>query len=273
MPNDNLVLLNWVGGKSKLADQIIRLLPQHKRYVEPFFGGGWVFFSKAPAEENYINDINERLVNLYRVVRDNSEQLKRLLKHTPKSETEWNYFYDLYWNKPEEFAKFSLTEQAFMYFYVVRCSFNGMQKSFSSSTLPDVFTLIDEISKKLRNTVIYSRDYREILKDQTTKESVVYLDPPYAVATKKKYYEFNFTEEQHTELRDILLGANYKWVLSYDIHPLITELYSNQKGVHIHQSEEFFNSSVNQRAVGKAVFQSEYIITNFNIQESLPLFQ
>src|SRR3972149_9245263 len=65
----------WVGGKSRLRKQIIPLLPAHTCYVEPFAGAAWVLFGKPPSEVEVINDIDQELINFFRVVRDCPEDL------------------------------------------------------------------------------------------------------------------------------------------------------------------------------------------------------
>ena len=55
--------LTYYGGKQKLARQIVSMIPEHRLYCEPFFGGGAVFFAKPPASVEVINDTNGELIN------------------------------------------------------------------------------------------------------------------------------------------------------------------------------------------------------------------
>lgn len=66
--------IKWVGGKSRLRQQIIRLLPSHTCYVEPFCGAAWVLFAKPPSKVEIINDIDGDLINFFRVVKSNPEE-------------------------------------------------------------------------------------------------------------------------------------------------------------------------------------------------------
>lgn len=59
--------ITYWGGKQQLTQEILRLIPKHKQYDEPFFGGGAVFFSKWPSEVEFINDINGEMINFYRM--------------------------------------------------------------------------------------------------------------------------------------------------------------------------------------------------------------
>ena len=58
-----------MGGKSKSVKNIVPIIPKHKTYVEPFFGGGWVFFSKEKSKVEILNDINGDLINFYNVIK------------------------------------------------------------------------------------------------------------------------------------------------------------------------------------------------------------
>ena len=60
--------ITYYGGKQQLADTIVKLIPPHRVYVEPFIGGAAVFFAKTPSECEIINDINSEIVNFYEVV-------------------------------------------------------------------------------------------------------------------------------------------------------------------------------------------------------------
>ena len=61
--------ITYYGGKQQMLNVILPKIPQHKLYVEPFFGGGAVFFAKAPSEAEIVNDINHRLVTFYRALK------------------------------------------------------------------------------------------------------------------------------------------------------------------------------------------------------------
>lgn len=278
------MILRWVGGKSRLAEQIISTFPPHKRYIEPFFGAGWVYFKKEPSEESIINDINSDLTNLYVVIRDQPQDLVRMISYTPPSEEYFNGLMEMYWNHKELWAKQPDLQRAFGYYFLIKSSFNGMGKSFSvfSATAWNngILETIEKVSQRLkRSTSILNRDYQDILNDYANEKTLVYLDPPYAVTidSSAMYYEYLMNKEQHDSLRSTLLTAKYKWVLSYDDHELVHSMYDNLPGIHVHETSKMFQSSVNRNAnLGEAAdsskFKNELLITNFNIQIALPLF-
>jgi DNA adenine methylase len=73
-------IIPWIGGKRRLAEQILPLFPDHVCYVEVFAGAGAIYFAKPPSECEVLNDINGELVNLYRVVKHHLEEFVRQFK-------------------------------------------------------------------------------------------------------------------------------------------------------------------------------------------------
>ena len=66
-------ILRWVGGKSRVSKNIIKIMPEHSVYDEPFIGGGGLFFAKPLTEKNYINDKNSNLINMYNKIKNISQ--------------------------------------------------------------------------------------------------------------------------------------------------------------------------------------------------------
>jgi DNA adenine methylase len=78
--------ITYWGGKQQLADRILSLMPEHEQYDEAFFGGGAIFFAKRPSAIEFINDINGEMVNFYKVLKRNFEELKAEVECTLHSE-------------------------------------------------------------------------------------------------------------------------------------------------------------------------------------------
>jgi len=69
--------ISYYGGKQKMLPELLKLVPTHTHYVEPFFGGGCLFWAKKPVSHEVINDINNNLITFYRVLKNNFEPLHK----------------------------------------------------------------------------------------------------------------------------------------------------------------------------------------------------
>ena len=76
-------LLNYPGAKWGMAKEIVALMPKHRSYLEPFFGSGAVLFNKPPSAIEPVNDIDGDIVNFFKVLRDNADELASAIALTP----------------------------------------------------------------------------------------------------------------------------------------------------------------------------------------------
>lgn len=271
-------LLQWKGGKFHLAEFIISRMPHHTKYREVFFGGGHVFWQKGLCKENVVNDLNSHLVNLYRVIGDETlcNLLKMRLRNTVYSRELFDDYHKIYWNKAK-LAFYPPLERAFIYLYLNKVSFNGELNHFAAR--PDAGALyniegkIDAIHRKIRagNTVIENLHFNEFIPKYDAKDVFFYLDPPYWVTTESQgssYYEKTMKVDEHEELYNLLKKTKGKWLMSYDDRPEIREIYKDE--FQIINTKEMHQSSAT--ASGKSVFLSEILIANYDIQTAGTLF-
>ena len=86
-------ILKYPGAKNRLADWIVSFIPEHKVYLEPYFGSGAVFFNKPKSKIETINDLDGEIYNLFRVIREHSDELAKLVEMTPYSREEYEKAY------------------------------------------------------------------------------------------------------------------------------------------------------------------------------------
>jgi DNA adenine methylase len=230
-------ILKYPGSKNQIADKIISLFPDGYRkmtYIEPFFGAGAVFFRKAPSIVETINDIDGDVYNLFLQIRQNSDELSRLIENTPWSRQEYEESYIRDDSDIEMARKFLVR----FWFAIGAKSYcrtgwrhnikgdNGNIASFGE--LP---SLIKQASYRLRpkagNVVqIENRDALFLIEKHNRKEVLMYLDPPYVLSTKKnkKIYKREMSDEDHIRLCDLINRSSAKIILSgYQ-----NEIYENQ---------------------------------------------
>ncbi len=247
--------LSYIGGKNRLAKTIIPLIPKHKTYCEPFFGGGQVFFHKEPSEVEIINDLNHDVVNFFRVCQQHHEELIRYLKYTIVSR-KW---FELYENaNPEVLTDI---QKASRFFYLQKNCFAGLVNSrhykmtvekrsnYNPERIPEI---LEQTYQRLQHTQIECLPYQKILKRTDRKETFVFLDPPY---WNKQLYRFNFQEKDFVELEQILRKLKSKFILSLNDVPEVRRLFA-----HFHQKPISLSYTAANLAGRK---YHELLITNF----------
>lgn len=223
-------LIRYHGGKFRLADWIISHFPKHATYVEPFGGGASVLLAKEPSRCEVYNDLDDDVVNLFRVLRDKStaDKLAAAIELTPYSRTEFFEAFS-YCDDPIEKAR-RLVIRAQMGFGSA-----GATKSNTGFRLDtarggsDIVTIwnrypqiIKQAAERLKSVLIENRDALQIIKDHDREDTLFFIDPPYVLDTRKttKSYRYEMTNAQHQELLNLLLSVKAKIVLSGYPHPI-----------------------------------------------------
>ena len=237
-------VLKWVGGKRQLFETLKPLFPKKRSpYCEPFFGGGAIFFKLQPATA-YINDINEELMRVYEVIRDDVENLIEILSAYKNDAETFYAVRDLDRDK-ENFSRLSDVERAARIIYLNKTCFNGLYRvnnagefntpfgNYKNPNIVNAPTLL-AVSKYLRSPkiILTHRDYAEVLKD-IPKRTFVYLDPPYfplsTTSNFTGYVKGGFGRDEQIRLRDCcndLTERGIKFMLSNSDTEFIRELYS-----------------------------------------------
>ena len=99
-------VLKYPGAKNRLAPWICEYIPEHKVYLEPYAGSLAVLFNKKRSHIETVNDLHEEVVNYFRVIRDNVEELKKLIELTPYSRNEYEKAYEKADNDIERARRF-----------------------------------------------------------------------------------------------------------------------------------------------------------------------
>ncbi|MGH4038059.1 MAG: DNA adenine methylase [Sphaerochaeta sp.] len=240
-------LLKWVGGKRQLINSIIPLVPDtFSTYVEPFIGGGALFFALEP-KKAIINDYNEELMNVYKVVRDNPEQLIEMLT-VHKENFSKEYFYKVReYDRMINYNKLSNIKKAARFIFLNKTCFNGLYRvnlkgqfntPIGNYVNPNIVneTLIRDLSNYLNSNEITMNtgNYVDSLKN-LDKNSFVYLDPPYApisyTSSFTSYTDKGFTKKDQQILKkecDKLIEQKIFFIQSNSDCEFIRNLYSEK---------------------------------------------
>jgi DNA adenine methylase len=228
-------ILHYPGSKSSMTDWIISHMPEHQTYLEPFFGSGAVFFNKQPSTVETINDLDSSVVNLFRVIRDRSEELAEKIYWTPLSREEYYACYDENTEDEVELARRFLVR----YWQAIGAktsdrtgwrsliSPNGPRVIQEWSRLPEKILLVAE---RLKEAQIENQPSTKLIQRYKRKEVLIYADPPYILETRtKRHYKHEMTIQDHIELLDLLDAHPGPVLLSGYAHPLYDERLKHWK--------------------------------------------
>ena len=265
-------IVKWVGGKRQLMFELLKNMPKsYNRYFEPFIGGGALFFELQP-ENAYISDMNEELINLYSVVRDN---VYELISDLNKHEISKEYFLEIRnLDRTDEYKNLSNVQRASRFIYLNRTCFNGLYRVNSQGQFNVPFgnyknpRIVDEnnllnCSELLKNTEIKCADFSEIL-TKVKKGDFVYFDPPYVplneTSSFTSYTKDGFDMDMQFKLREVcdeLDSMGVMFMLSNSDTKFVNELYSH------HEIKKVFASrAVNANAEGRGKI-TEVLVRNY----------
>lgn len=280
-------IIKYRGGKSKEIPHIMWHIPRFSgRYVEPFFGGGALFFYLEPRKA-IINDINSKLMDFYRGVRDDYPRLRKeldeiediymryrqdfehLKKLNPnervedKNEALYYELRDMFNNLiPQKYS------DALLYYYINKTAYSGMIRynargefnvPFGRYAHLNTNAVMLSHSRLLQRAEIFNTDYSEIF-NMCQKDDFVFLDPPYDCTFSdygNEEYKDGFNEESHRKLSRDFANLPCKALMVIGRTPLTEELY---KGFIVDEYKK--NYAVNIRNRFKSV-ATHIIVTNY----------
>jgi DNA adenine methylase len=230
--------VKWVGGKTSTLDDVRGAFPEKfNRLIEPFVGGGSVFFSFGVSQPAILNDRNTELLNLYKMVKTNPYELMTIVDIFSKGYCEESYYTIRAWSPDEDVYKAART------LFLNKTCFNGLFRKNQSGqfnvpfckkpTCPVIYNKenILTASLALQHATLLCRDFESAI-DMATEGDLVYCDPPYDRVTSSSftsYTEAGFSREDQTRLRDACVRAKERGAFVFVSNApteFIKEIYS-----------------------------------------------
>ncbi|PLX94249.1 MAG: restriction endonuclease subunit M [Desulfuromonas sp.] len=211
-------VIPWIGGKRRLAKEILPLIPKHTCYVEPFCGAAAIFFLKSPSKAEVINDVHGELVNLYRVIQHHLEEFCRQFKHALVSRQLFTW---LQQTPPEVLTDI---QRAARFYYLQKMSFGGKVKGQTfgtSATSPPRLNLLrleEDLSQahlRLSRVTIEHLDWQSCVAKYDRPVSLFFCDPPY---WQTEGYGVDFPLEQYHALAEAMRTMQGKTILTVNDH-------------------------------------------------------
>jgi DNA adenine methylase len=269
-------LIKWAGGKKQLLEQFKEFFPKKiEQYFEPFVGGGSVAFfllqGHPEIKKIYLSDINEELITTYNAVKNNIDELIKLLKEY-KLKHDKEFYYKI---RGLDVKKLTPVQIATRFIYLNRTCFNGLYRVNSNGGFnvpigsyknPNICNEeeLREISEMLQKDDIKVASFDKAV-DEAKSGDFIYFDPPYYPLNKSsftKYAKSDFLEKEQEKLAEVFRELDKKGckvMLSNSDSEFIKDLYKDFN-IHFVQATRMINCDASKR--GKI---NEVVITNYKI--------
>jgi DNA adenine methylase len=259
--------ITYYGGKQKLATTILKLLPTHSLYAEPFIGGAAIFFAKEPSKVEVINDVNSELVNFYRVVQNDFVSLEKHIRITLHSRDLFRKASVIY-NNPDMFdeikrawAVWCLASQGFAGMLDGSWGYDVSKNTTSKKITNKREGFTEDFAIRLQNVQIECTDAIRIINSRDTPTSFFYCDPPYFNSDCGHYD--GYTIDDFERLLKTLTKIKGKFLLSSYPSPILAK-YKKAHGWH--QLEIKQTVSVANNSGKPQKFKTEVLTANYPLK-------
>jgi DNA adenine methylase len=219
-------IIPWIGGKTRLAADIVPLFPPHTCYVEPFAGAAGILFAKEPSKSEVLNDVNGELVNLYRVLKNHLEEFVRHFKWelTSRQIFEWHKC-----TRPETLTDI---QRAARFYYLQRTCFGGRvvgQTFGTDPTAPARLNLLrieEDLSAahlRLSSVVIEHLDWHDCVTRYDRESTLFFCDPPY---WGTEGYGVDFPLVEYERLAEAARTVAGKMIITVNDHPEMRRVFA-----------------------------------------------
>ena len=249
IPNDGVakprarkrIAFGWYGGKFNHLDWLLPLLPTAHHYCEPFGGSGAVLINRPPSPVETYNDLDGEVVNFFRVLREQRDELVSMIALTPFSREE--YFLAI----SDQREHISPIERALQFFVRARQARTGLAqtatlgrwancKNTSRSGMSGVVSRwlgsvesLPEIALRLLRVQIENRPATDVIRLYDDSNTLFYCDPPYPHDSRgdSRAYGYEMSDDEHIELAGLLHQVKGKVAVSGYRCDLLGRLYSD----------------------------------------------
>ncbi|MCH5213069.1 MAG: DNA adenine methylase [Oscillospiraceae bacterium] len=223
----NRSILKYPGSKWRIAKWIVSMIPEHHSYLEPFFGSGAVLFNKPSSRIETINDMDNDVVNLFNIVRNNPVPLIKAVEATPYAREEYETAHAGRNDDVDEIEKARR--------FLVRCwqghgfrttgekvgwknDVQGREAAYAMRHWNKLPEWLLDACERLKNVQIDCRPAVDVIKRFNYPNVFIYADPPYVLSTRcRKQYKHEMTDDDHIELLRVLTEHKGKVIISgYD---------------------------------------------------------
>lgn len=255
-------LIKWSGGKANEINLFKKYIPIHDTYIEPFVGGGALFFHLNP-QKAVINDIHQELIAFYREIGlGNNKKIYKFMKEHPNDE-------ETYYDVRDNMVLDTDLDKAKYFYYLRKTCFRGMLRYNKSGKFNIPFGKYKTINysnlndkrytELLKRTTIENISFDNIFKKYNSDDNFVFLDPPYdSEFTDYGYCQFG--KEHHIKLAQLFKETENNCLMVIGKTPFISKLY---EGYIVEEFDKKYKFKIYSGRVGAEINNKHLIITNY----------
>lgn len=216
-------ILSYPGSKWNIAQKIVKYIPEHHTYVEPYFGSGAVLFNKPHSAIETVNDLDDTIVNFFNCLREHTEELAWKIRNTPYSRIEYDRAYRTLKTSEDPMEKavalmicswqghgYRLNEKVGW-----KSDIQGREYAYSVKEWNDLPDIIRDTAIRLKNVQIENQPAVNIIKRYDHANVFMYIDPPYPLSVRsKKQYSYEMSDSDHEDLLKLLCRSKAKIMIS-----------------------------------------------------------
>lgn len=256
-------IIKWSGGKQDEIKSFITHIPNDiNTYIEPFIGGGAVYFHLGH-NKNVINDVHPELIDFYNSIKNGySADIYKFMEDHPNNETE-------YYNIRDRFTITCPLDNAKRFYYLRKTCYRGMMRYNSSGGFNIPFGKYKSINfedlknpkyeEVLQNTEIYNGSFEDIFDKYDDETNFMFLDPPYD-SKFTNYGYFKFGKEQHEKLAECFKKTKIRCLMIIGKTDFISNLYSDYI---VDEYDKKYRFKLHSGRIGNEIDTKHLIIKNY----------
>lgn len=257
-------LVKWSGGKGDEIKLFEKYIPKYTTYIEPFVGGGALYFYSNP-KNAVINDIHSELITFYREIGlGNNKKIYKFMEEHPNDEK-------TYYDVRDNMILNTNLDKAKYFYYLRKTCFRGMLRynklgkfnipfgKYKSINFSDLKN--DRYIKLLKRTTIENLSFEKIFKKYNSEDNFMFLDPPYdSEFTDYGYCQFG--KEHHKKLAHLFKKTKNKCLMIIGKTQFISDLYD---GYIVEEFDKKYRFKIHSGRVGSEINNKHLIITNYEV--------
>lgn len=262
--------LTYYGGKQGLVNIILPIIPDHLTYVEPFVGGGAIFWAKAPSKVEVINDYNRELINFYEICKNDYVELEKMIRislHSRSLHSDAQVIYKhphLFTRLQRAWAVWVLCNQSFSAKMDDVWAYDKIGNVHANKLFNNRKSFTEEYAIRLQNVQIENTDALRIINSRDHDQAFHYCDPPYYNSDCGHYD--GYSPDDYLALLKCLSEVKGKFLLSSYPTKELTEFSQKHNWVSIRLQREVVVDNVSGKARKK---KTEVLTANYELKNQL----